>query len=298
MVMRAKGGERKMSDQAMKVLEDALELERQYDFARAKEIYTDLLSNCSDSQVGEKARGRMEDIDHLIAERAIYERIDENGKRVLTDIGINTAENQTLMDLLMDADAIDFENETAIFIPLKRSYIDCCMEQVPRQMAADPGCNCFGTGATPPFLKRAYNDELRPANRDEFAEIVDTVGNQADDVGIFSLPVATDKSTSAYECACLMEKGFDGLKMTATKTMSDDEIASLWSAIRETLRESIDHGGSAWEQDLYGEKGRWDQSFFHVAYREGQPCPECGTAVQKIKTGSTRGFICPQCQPL
>ena len=81
-------------------------------------------------------------------------------------------------------------------------------------------------------------------------------------------------------------------------SLSDDEIESLWGALWETLQESIDHGGSAWEQDLYGEKGRWDQSFFHVAYREGQPCPVCGTTVEKIKTGSTSGFICPNCQPL
>ena len=35
-------------------------------------------------------------------------------------------------------------------------------------------------------------------------------------------------------------------------TLSDDEIAALWRALRETLQESIDHGGSAWEQSLYG----------------------------------------------
>jgi formamidopyrimidine-DNA glycosylase len=81
-------------------------------------------------------------------------------------------------------------------------------------------------------------------------------------------------------------------------TLSDDEIKALWRAIRETLQESIDLGGSAWEMDLYGTKGRWDSSQFLVAYREGEPCPECGTTVEKIKTGSTSGFICPHCQPL
>ncbi|HOS94656.1 MAG TPA: zinc finger domain-containing protein [Armatimonadota bacterium] len=33
-----------------------------------------------------------------------------------------------------------------------------------------------------------------------------------------------------------------------------------------------------------------------MGYREGQPCPECGTAIEKIKTGSTSSFICPRCQ--
>jgi formamidopyrimidine-DNA glycosylase len=81
-------------------------------------------------------------------------------------------------------------------------------------------------------------------------------------------------------------------------TLDDDEITALWRAIRETLQKSIDLGGSAWEQDLHGEKGRWDASFLLVGYREGQLCPVCGTPVEKIKTGSTSSFICPRCQLL
>jgi len=81
-------------------------------------------------------------------------------------------------------------------------------------------------------------------------------------------------------------------------SLSDDEIAALWRAICETLQESITHGGSAWERDLYGKKGRWDEHFLLVGYRERRPCPVCSTPVEKIKTGSTSSFICPQCQPL
>jgi formamidopyrimidine-DNA glycosylase len=81
-------------------------------------------------------------------------------------------------------------------------------------------------------------------------------------------------------------------------TLSDDQVAALWQALRQTLQESIDQGGSAWESNLYGEKGGWDESFLRVGYREGQPCPACGTAVVKIKTGSTSSYICPECQPL
>jgi len=81
-------------------------------------------------------------------------------------------------------------------------------------------------------------------------------------------------------------------------TLSDDEVAELWRALRETLQESIDHGGSSWELNLCGEKGGWDEHFLHVGYREGQPCPTCGTPVVKIKTGSTSSYICPTCQLL
>jgi formamidopyrimidine-DNA glycosylase len=81
-------------------------------------------------------------------------------------------------------------------------------------------------------------------------------------------------------------------------TLGDDEIEALWTALRETLQESVDLGGSAWEMDIHGVKGRWDASHLVVAYQEGKPCPVCGTTVEKIKTGSTSTSICPQCQPL
>jgi len=81
-------------------------------------------------------------------------------------------------------------------------------------------------------------------------------------------------------------------------TLSEDEIEALWQALRQILQQGIDLGGSHWEQDLYGENGRWDSSYLLVAYREGQPCPTCGTTVEKIKTGSTSSHVCPSCQPL
>ena len=81
-------------------------------------------------------------------------------------------------------------------------------------------------------------------------------------------------------------------------TLSDGELEALYHALRETLQESINLGGSHWEQNLYGEHGKWDSSYFLVAYREGEPCPTCKTTVEKIKTGSTSTHICPTCQPL
>jgi trimethylamine--corrinoid protein Co-methyltransferase len=94
-------------------------------------------------------------------------------------------------------------------------------------MPGDPGKNTFGTGATPPFLKRATDDELRAASRDEYERIAQMVGEQQDVVGIFSLPVANDKSISLFEVAQLMEQHFPGLKMIATNRMADDEVTFL-----------------------------------------------------------------------
>ena len=216
-----------MKNQADEIFDKGIFLEMAAEFAKAKAIYEDIFRHVTDETVLEKVRCRMEDIDDLIAEKAIYQRIDENAKRVLSEIGINIIENQSLLDLLMEADAVDFDNETALFIPLKREYIDHCLEQVPREMPGDPGMNTFGTGATSPFLKRTGDEELRPANREEYRNIILTVGEQQDIVGIFSLPVACDKSISLFEIAQLMEKSYQGLKMITTSAMSDDEVTFL-----------------------------------------------------------------------
>ncbi|WP_419657172.1 MttB2: trimethylamin methyltransferase [Desulfosarcina variabilis str. Montpellier] len=213
--------------QADETFDKGIRLEKEAAFEKAKAIYEDLFRHVTDETVLRKIRFRMEDIDDLIAEKAVYQRIDENAKRVLTEIGINIIESQPLMDLLMEADAVDFDNETAFFIPLKRDYIDHCLAQVPRTMAGDPGMNTFGTGATSPFLKRTGDEELRPANREEYEKIILTVRDQQDVVGIFSLPVACDKSISLFEIAQLMEKYYQGLKMITTNTMRDDEVKFL-----------------------------------------------------------------------
>jgi len=35
-----------------------------------------------------------------------------------------------------------------------------------------------------------------------------------------------------------------------------------------------------------------------IGYREGSPGPVCGETIEKIRTGITSSFICPNCQPL
>ncbi len=212
---------------AEEIFEQGILLEKKAHFKQANALYEDILRHVTDESILVKVRSRIEDIDDLIAEKAIYERIDENAKRVLTDIGMNIAENQILMDILLEADAIDFDNETALFIPLKRSHVEDCLERVPREMSGDPGMNTFGTGATSPFLKRSREEELRPANRQEFEQIVSLVAEQQDVVNIFSLPVGCDRSISLFEVAHLMEHAYQGLKMITTNTMADDEAAFL-----------------------------------------------------------------------
>jgi len=81
-------------------------------------------------------------------------------------------------------------------------------------------------------------------------------------------------------------------------SLSNAEVESLWRGIRDTLRTAVDLGGSDHEQGLHGNVGRFGMEHLLVGYKEGQPCPACGAAVVKIRTGSTQGFICPRCQAL
>lgn len=80
--------------------------------------------------------------------------------------------------------------------------------------------------------------------------------------------------------------------------MDEQAIRRLHGSIQSVLGHSLDIGGFGYEKDFFGEKGGFTEADFLVSYREGQPCPICGEAVQQIKTGSTSSYICPNCQPL
>ncbi len=81
-------------------------------------------------------------------------------------------------------------------------------------------------------------------------------------------------------------------------TLTEEEIVALYGSMRGVLKESIGMGGLAYERDFYGRSGGYGKEQYRVAYKEGLPCPVCGAAIEKIRTGSTASFICPSCQQL
>ncbi len=86
--------------------------------------------------------------------------------------------------------------------------------------------------------------------------------------------------------------------LRAIPTLSESEVEGLYRAIRDELGRSIDLGAAWYEFDLHGNRGGFTADDLLVGYREGKPCPECGTTIEKIKTGSTASFVCPTCQSL
>jgi formamidopyrimidine-DNA glycosylase len=83
---------------------------------------------------------------------------------------------------------------------------------------------------------------------------------------------------------------------TTLDTLKDDEIDRLWQAIRDGLLPAAKKGGSWYEKTLRGKPGGFLYEDLLVGYREGKPCPRCGTDVVKLRTGTTQSFICPSCQ--
>jgi formamidopyrimidine-DNA glycosylase len=81
-------------------------------------------------------------------------------------------------------------------------------------------------------------------------------------------------------------------------SLTNSEIKTLYNSLRQVLKDSIKLGGLAYERDFYGKKGRYSGDKFLVGYRQGKPCPSCGSIVEKIRTGNTSSYICSKCQKL
>ena len=77
------------------------------------------------------------------------------------------------------------------------------------------------------------------------------------------------------------------------------EIAALRDAIRDRLRAGIRSGGASIDRyrDTIGRPGAM-QDMLRVHRHEGDPCPACGTTVQKTRVAQRGTYLCPQCQPV
>ncbi|MBC8450882.1 Fpg/Nei family DNA glycosylase [bacterium] len=79
-------------------------------------------------------------------------------------------------------------------------------------------------------------------------------------------------------------------------TLKAGDVERLWEAIQQGLKPAAKKGGAYYEKRLSGKPGGFLFDDILIGYREGQPCPECGAKIVKLKTGSTHSYICPKCQ--
>jgi len=82
-------------------------------------------------------------------------------------------------------------------------------------------------------------------------------------------------------------------------TLSIQEIQALFYAIRDVLWSAIGNKGASVDTYIRPE-GQLGTAQFHfkVAHRYGQPCPICGTPVQRTLVRNRGTYFCPNCQPL
>jgi formamidopyrimidine-DNA glycosylase len=82
-------------------------------------------------------------------------------------------------------------------------------------------------------------------------------------------------------------------------TLDGDELRRLAKGIRESLRAGLARQGASLRDYSTpdGSRGR-AQDRFRVYGRTGEPCPRCGTPIDKIRVGGRGTWYCPNCQRL
>jgi len=81
---------------------------------------------------------------------------------------------------------------------------------------------------------------------------------------------------------------------TPANSLQISQAGRLLEAIRTVLQNGIDNNGASIDWVYRG--GNF-QNQFRVYAREGEPCLECGTAVEKTVIGQRGTHFCPICQP-
>ncbi len=76
--------------------------------------------------------------------------------------------------------------------------------------------------------------------------------------------------------------------------LGTEDARRLWNGIRETLQEGLRRNGSSIDWVYRG--GEY-QNHFRVYQRGGEPCPVCGTPIERIVQAQRSTHFCPRCQP-
>ncbi|MDR0782895.1 MAG: bifunctional DNA-formamidopyrimidine glycosylase/DNA-(apurinic or apyrimidinic site) lyase [Propionibacteriaceae bacterium] len=86
---------------------------------------------------------------------------------------------------------------------------------------------------------------------------------------------------------------------TRTADLSEAQLATIFTEAGEAMLRSLSVGGSTMKTYRLpdGSTGSYLDDFANVFRREGQPCPRCGEAIEKIRVAGRGTHLCPACQP-
>jgi formamidopyrimidine-DNA glycosylase len=82
--------------------------------------------------------------------------------------------------------------------------------------------------------------------------------------------------------------------LTHANRLTQLQASQLLHSIRSVLRDGIARNGASIDW-VY--RGGEFQNYFRVYQRTGEPCPACGTPVERITVGQRGTHFCPNCQP-
>jgi len=80
--------------------------------------------------------------------------------------------------------------------------------------------------------------------------------------------------------------------------LTEEKRKALWQAVKDRLGAGVEHRGTSIKDyvDSYGKAGAF-QHHLKVYGKAGQPCPRCGSQIERIKVGGRSTAFCPKCQP-
>jgi formamidopyrimidine-DNA glycosylase len=87
--------------------------------------------------------------------------------------------------------------------------------------------------------------------------------------------------------------------LRTVRSLDDDDIDRLHEAIRSVLKAALEHRGTSFSdyRDALDQPGS-NQDFLNVYQRAGQPCPRCGTPIERMLVAQRGTHYCPSCQQL
>lgn len=79
--------------------------------------------------------------------------------------------------------------------------------------------------------------------------------------------------------------------------LTNCQMKRIKKAAEKILAKAVEHRGTTFSdyRDGNGEAGE-HADYLKVFHRDGQPCPVCGTVIEKIKCGGRTTSFCPKCQ--
>jgi formamidopyrimidine-DNA glycosylase len=81
--------------------------------------------------------------------------------------------------------------------------------------------------------------------------------------------------------------------------LSPEEVQTLYQSIRRVLGAAINSKGASVDTYVRPEGELGTAHFdFKVAHKGGEPCPVCGSAIERVPVQNRGTCFCPRCQPL